>query len=202
MKNISKLEESVISSLKEFNNKSKERIDIFEKDWMKWDINDTLKWFKYILYNNNNNNNNNIDYDSDYSIESDETESESDSNSYGNNGKDMINIEDYKYNENENENENINNIDFILIKNKLLKHHFKAKYYLNGMKKGTFKKFGFKNQFHYRLLYKQTQLLIEKYPRNRKKIAIKDKKMPKQNPNAMENIRQEQLEGFVENTGS
>ena len=169
-----------------FNNKlnGNEIIDSFEKEWTKWNVDQTIIWFKLILKNVKNNEcNNNNNSDRDYEIEyygcsSDDTSSSNDSEEENDEKKDIE-----------------QEIDFIDIKSKLEAIGFRSKKDLPLFKSElNFKQCGFKNKNHCKLLCKQTKLLIKKYPKLKRKKSKKVNEKDKTDD-------YDDLEGMVKDTG-
>ena len=132
------------------------KIDLFESDWTHWNLNDSLKWFKYVLTINNNNNNDDCSSDS---------ESESDSN----NGLDDEKIEEIIILNDE--------IDYSKIESMLQMMKFRAKKNFPLIQTSyQLKQFGFKNKKDCKLLSKQTKLLLKKYPKKKSKKHKQQKK--------------------------
>ena len=131
------------------NKKINNNIESFEKNWINWNIDDTIKWFKYIIYSNNNNYINN-------------------SNELNENSG-IENESDIKNNQNENINENedeiIFELDFNRIEETLIKCKFVAKANLPKMDLKAYKKLGFLNQIDCKLINEETKRLVQKYPK-------------------------------------
>ena len=140
-------------------------IDSFEENWCHWNINDTIKWFKFTLSGKG------LDFQDDYKIEHYCSGSSDD--------------------ENEDENQELE-IDFKLVETNLTSINFNAsKYFPVLLKSFQFKQFGFKNKKDQKYLCKKVKLLVEKYPKNKKKSN-------KERIN--DNVNHSQLEGFVQDT--
>ena len=122
-------------------------IESFEKRWYEWDINDTLKWFDFILKTR--------DCTCDCDVSSSEDDSEQDSED--NDDHDNTNI-------------NSGEFDKQFVKSRLEAFDFSAKMNLPYMMKPFhFQQYGLKNKFHCRLLSKNTKRLIKQYPRKNSK---------------------------------
>ena len=167
-------------------------IDSFESNWTKWNVNDSLKWFKFVLstkytlsINNMHMNNNNND--NDYVIENlseDDSDTDSDSESDSEN-------DDEKLKESNVKETNVRvAIDYSVVEEQLNKLQFRAKKNLPLIKKSfQYHQFGFENKNDRKLLCQATKELMEKYPKKSKKKSQNNKN--KQNDN---------LEGFVDDT--
>ena len=150
-------------------------IDSFEKKWCEWDVDDTKKWFEFVL----NCKGLKIDekdddeYDDDYQIEDYSSSDSSDDDD-----------------EQDEKKQDTSQIDFNDVKSRLIMMNFKAKReFPLLLKPFQFEKFGFKNKQDCKLLCKKTKILMKKYPRK------KGKNTKKQN-----NKCQDGLEGFVQDT--
>ena len=183
----------------------KNKIDAFEQNWTKWSIDDTIEWFKYVLVckqnkpkpqNNDENNENEIEfYDSDYSIENLDIESDTASENDYNCDQNIDNNDDEKKNEESQMKFNNDSIDFDHIKQRMIEESFiLPKHFLLAMDKTDLKKIGFIKRNEYQLIYKQTKILVAKYPKGkRRKKSVKKQRE--------ENIVYNQIEGAVEDTG-
>ena len=143
-----------------------EIIDSFEEKWCKWNIDDTIQWFdfvlkcknsnyKYIDENENYDNCKHLNYvsDSDYEIED-----------YSSSSDDSYSDEDEK--KHEHGDLTSINLNFKNVKIRMEAMEFRAKRDFGLiLKPFQFKRYGFKNKNDCKLLFKQTQLLVKKYPK-------------------------------------
>ena len=196
-------------------NKNQANIDEFESHWTKWNVKDSVKWFKYIINRFDNNIDDDDDYDSDYDIiddtgtdtETSSSNDDSDSNINESDETKMETIDNYS-NSNDVKTIGLKNIDldYNEIETKMTIKRFKAKHYLPTMEKSTFKKFGFYNPSHYRILFKKTKQLIDKYPkkkRNNKGNQHHNVNIKNNNNNNNHNRKlkhSSQIEGFIQVT--
>lgn len=169
-------------------------INSLECNWTQWDVNDTIKWFKYVLSSNydvdstntiiDKDNNYNAAFDDDYVIEN-LSDSESDDSDTG--GDNDYDDDEKKYDDKTSG----EMIDFKMIERRLIDLKFRAKNRLPLIKKSfQFGDFGFKNKNDRRLLCNQTKKLMKKYPKS--KQNKKDKQIKVKN--------KQDLEGFVQDT--
>ena len=178
------------------------RIDLFEENWAKWSIEDTVEWFKYVLNckeKNNINDDSSIE-DSDTESET-ETESETDLNenkamSKNNN---IINNNNEDEKKSENENTNLCDVDFDSVSKTMRRENFLPKHFLIAMDKKDLIKIGFKTRNDYRLIYKQTKMLVVKYPKGKKSRKNRKKSRNREIDNVGDSLRN-QVEGIVEDT--
>lgn len=134
-------------------------IDLFESKWCEWNIDETIKWFDFVIKWNNYNDNKKIDdqkntndHDSDYEIEFYSDDDDDDSLSGDSKNDCNSSYADYKF-----------------VKSRLTMFQFNAKKDLPFMMQlHHFKRFGF-NTKESKLLCKCTKQLIQKYPKKRKK---------------------------------
>ena len=153
-------------------------IDSFEQNWYQWNINDTIEWFKFALTN-------------DYQIEDYGTSSDSSDDENHDKNQDDIGTKQLQSQV----------IDFQQVETNLVSINFNAKKYFPVLLKSfQFKQFGFKNTKDCKYLCQKVKLLMQKYPKNKKKT---NKKNDNNNLKARKNdnhINQCQLEGFVPDT--
>ena len=162
-------------------------IEDFESKWQQWNVNDSIKWFKYILTSSSN------DYqdiedsdDSDESDSSDELHENQDDEKHGvlSSGGNMSDDSKSRIRS--------KIVDYKLVESQLLLTHFRAKTYLPTIKHSLqFKQYGFKNKQNRKILCKYTKELMKKYPKQNKKKKRKVSKKEKQ----------KSVEGNVEDTG-
>ena len=174
-------------------------MESFESKWIEWDINETVKWFDFVLkYKSHKNKNrhcnkdgdNDNDYDSDYDIEDYSSSSSDDSGADGDPTNDNVG-------EDEKQCEITKEIDYNVIKSRLNAIKFRAKKNLPFLLKPYhFAQFGFENKNDCKILCKETKTLIAKYPK--KKLSKKNAKRSKNNKKPIPGNYD--LEGFVQDT--
>ena len=174
MSNLAELEEEVTTMFEHLSkeNNIEYQINEFEQNWTKWSIDDTINWFKYIIYctpayTSKSTNNR---YESDDSVQTYSDNDDDNDNNYA--IDDAKNQEEKEMEQNEN---GTNDLDFIKIKNNLVEKGFVSKMFLQGMEKKDLINYGFKNPLYYRLIYKKIDKLIDKYPVKKRKGKQKDK---------------------------
>ena len=154
-------------------------IDSFEKKWHQWDVDDTSRWFEFVLNSKGLVMNEDDRYD-DYEIE----DYSSDSSTKADEQKQEISISRQDL------------IDFNDVKSRLIMMGFRAKREFPVLLKPfQFEKFGFKNKQDCKLLCKKTKMLIEKHPRKKAKKMKQENKTPPKDCKAYLG-----LEGFVQDT--
>ena len=161
-------------------------INSFEMNWTQWTIDDTIKWFDFVLTTHNyhpNNDNPNIDltsntdkdgYDtSDNSSDDDDDDDDDDDNSirvHDNEDRKVCQIANKEMKQN-------SEIDYKDIKSKLEAAGFRAKKNLGFLAKPfNFRQCGFNNMQDCRILCKQTKKLIARYPKKRKNKTTRNVK--------------------------
>ena len=150
-------------------------IDSFEKNWIEWDIDDTIKWFDFVLKCRNKNHNNN--YNDDYEIENYSSDDSDDSDESSDNC--CIDDEDEKkYQEKSTDcQSNMHQVDYEQVKIVLTTLKFRAKRNLPLiMKSFQFEQIGFQNKKDCKLLCSETKKLMKKYPRKAKRSKTKKHK--------------------------
>ena len=179
-------------------------IDAFEKKWFEWTIDDTIRWFDFVLKCKDSGDSDHSD--SDYEIHdcsSDESESERDDENE--NGSNAITMDMDEKKQEINDIVVSTPIDFTNVKIRMEAMEFRAKRDFGLiLKPFQFKRFGFRNKNDCKLLFKQTQLLLKKYPKKSKNKSKKSKN--KRNDIDDDSKQQENnfddagLEGFVQDT--
>lgn len=130
-------------------------INSFEKDWTKWTIDDTVKWFDFVIKKHDMDG---MDHDNDNKFDS-ECYSSSSSDDEENENDDNGNENDYGYII-----QKLNNMDFRARKNL---PYFQKSFH--------FKQIGFNKRQNCKILCKETKKLMKKYPNSKKKKhSIKD----------------------------
>ena len=124
-------------------------INTFEKEWCKWDVDDTIEWFKFIVEKENNN----VNYD------------DNDINEYESNSDDQQDEVDLKHQHLEQPIEP----NWDKIGQNLLVFQFRTKTIFPSMNHGLLKHFGVRNkQLRNKLLENITQL-TQKYPKRKRR---------------------------------
>lgn len=169
--------------------KYENEITLFEQAWLKWDINDTVVWFEYILLKekneqeNNGSGSGNGKNESNSSDESDCSESETDSDAshsqtYTSEEEEEDNNEDDDRKK-DGKNTNINkalDLDFSKVESKLKSYKFRSKIYFPTVDRRTIQKFGFKKKEDAQFVLRSVRKLVKKYPKKSKKKSKKSTK--------------------------
>ena len=133
-----------------------------ESKWQRWKVNDSVKWFEYVLSRNYEENTNDVVDDNSDS----EDENENDDNE---DEKQSI-LETKNGNYSKQSNVTAIEIDYKVIASQLSSIGFRAKTYLPLIQQPLqFRHYGFKNKGHRKILFKYTKQLIQKYPRQSNK---------------------------------
>lgn len=177
-------------------------INEFEENWEKWKLEDTICWFKYVIYCKNSKDfnllNDDVLQDTDgcevTDSEEEEDDDDDDREEYERKDNNRMSRNGKKNFDDENDDE----IKFNQIEAVLKRKRFRAKYYLEKMNKNKYRTYGFDNQTHYRLLDMATRDLIQRHPPNKSQKRVN--KSPLENLNLKDPKVNGQIEGAVEVT--
>ena len=168
-------------------------IDSFEKKWCEWSIDETIKWFEFVLNSTNINlelNQDNERYH-DYEIEQYSSDSSNDD-------ENVNETDDYKDKNDDAKTAVASTINFQHVKSRLVEMNFNTKRYFPVLVKPfQFEAFGIKNKHDCRLICKKTKRLVAKYPKKINKSSKRSRTKVQVNDNSNHDSN---VEGFVQDT--